>query len=285
MDYIKFESVINDALFADSRKKLLSSIAQYPENFVGLFRPTTPKAKIAQSLSQSYEIKFGYAFEKLVQLYLKENGCQLLPCSIVIEGDTKELDIHFRKGGVDYVVEQKIRDNHDSTKKVGQIDDFERKLVAVSKCYKKDVKGVMFFVDPGMSKNKKFYEQRLSEIAERHGFETCTAYGEEFFVMLGMESVWGEIIKHLIQWRRELPGFPKFNYDDNATESFEEIKDMRPGVFQKLFSNEEICQHILPILFPERKTLKMLVDYWDSKFLNTDVSVLVKRQIAKMEDQ
>ena len=40
---------------------------------------------------------------------------------------------------------------------------------------------------------------------------------------------------------------------------------MSPADFCKIFTHEEIGKHILPILFPEQKTLKMLVDYWACK--------------------
>ena len=264
MNYDQFSRLINRTVFSDSKVKLLQSIARQPENFVGLFRPTTPEVKIAQNLSQSHEIKFGYAFEELVRLYLKENGCQIFDSSIVIDGKRKDLDIYFRKDGKDYLVEQKTRDNHDSTKKRGQADDFEKKLVAVSDGGKKAVCGVLFFLDPGMSKNKIFYEERLPEITQRHGLETRLVYGGEFFNMLSLD-VWDEIEKYLIRWRAELPGFPEFNYDRNPEESFNEIKDMSPADFCKIFTHEEIGKHILPILFPEQKTLKMLVDYWACK--------------------
>ncbi len=71
MDYEKFSGIINRTVFSDSKMKLLHSIAMQPENFVGLFRPTKPEVKIAQNLSQSHEIKFGYAFEQLADLYLQ----------------------------------------------------------------------------------------------------------------------------------------------------------------------------------------------------------------------
>lgn len=284
MNYEQFARILNETVFADFKVKLLASIAQNPENFVGLFRPTKPDVKIAQNLSQSHEIKFGYAFEELARLYLVEHGCRMFDSSIVINGERKYLDIYFRKDGMDYLVEQKTRDNHDSTKKRGQADDFERKLVAVSDGGQKQVHGVLFFLDPGMSKNKKFYKERLSEIAALHGLETSVVYGGEFFKMLSLCGVWDEIVKHLIQWRQQLPGFPEFNCDRNAESTFAEIKDMKQADLSKLFANEEVGKYILPILFPERKTLKMLADYWAGKPKGARVCQLIKKRISEMEN-
>ncbi len=284
MDYETFVGIIHKAVFSDSKLKLLESIARQPENFIGLFRPTKPEVKIAQNLSQSQEIKFGYAFEQLVYKYLEANGCNMFPRSIVINGDKKDLDIYFRKDETNYFVEQKMRDNHDSTKKKGQADDFQEKLKVLNRDIK--VHGVIFFVDPGMSKNKKFYEERLAYIRNQYEFDVSIVYGKEFFNMLSLVNVWNEIEKYLTQWRTELPSFPEFNYDNHAEKSFNEIKDMTPSDIKKIFTNEEICKNILSILFPTGETLIMLADYWGD-FINrkkdgSKISQLIRKRVIEM---
>ncbi|MDR0820076.1 MAG: hypothetical protein LBN19_00865 [Endomicrobium sp.] len=84
---------------------------------MGLFRPTKPKAKILQNLLQSQEIKFGDAFEKLIELYLTENGFTILPKKISGEKINESLiiDQYFKIKEKIYFIEQKIRDDHDST--------------------------------------------------------------------------------------------------------------------------------------------------------------------------
>ena len=285
MDYKRFADTINSTVFSEFKVKLLQSIANHPSIYVGLFRPTRPEVKIAQNLSQSHQIKFGHALEQLVRLYLEENGCKMLPTSIDIGGEKKELDIHFRKGRKTYFVEQKIRDNHDSTKKRGQIDDFQKKLVALNGAGRR-VGGILFFVDPGMAQNKKFYTERLDAIKNQHGFEVAIVYGKEFFSMLSLGAVWDEIVQHLVKWRQGLPSFPEFDYDVRAEESFNEIKDMDWSDFQKLFTNDEVGKHILPILFPTGETLGMLADYWHNTLdpkRGREIARLIEKRKAEIE--
>jgi len=284
MEYERFRSIINQTVFAnDSKEELLVKIADSPQIFVGLFRPTTPEVKMAQYVSQSHEIKFGYAMEQFMNLYLEENGCEMFDSSIVIKGLTKNLDIFFRKGKVTYMVEQKTRDNHDSTKKRGQISDFKTKLETVSKQKKGELHGVLFFLDPGMKDNRKFYKQELAEITETLGIDTSLVYGGEFFELLSLGHVWDELVEHLRQWRQELPSFPEFNYDSEAEETFEEIKNIRASILYKLFSNKEVGDYILPILFPECKTLEMLADYRNDLYRKQSISQLIKERIKTIK--
>ncbi|GAB4433930.1 MAG: hypothetical protein OHK0040_04780 [bacterium] len=90
-------------------------------------------------------------------------------------------------------------------------------------------------------------------------------YGSELFDFLGHSNVWNEILEYLSLWRKEIPELPEINFDFNAEHTFQEIKDLNPSVFRKLFSNDELLEEIIPILFPEKKTLKLLKDYFKSK--------------------
>lgn len=284
MDYENFSDVLNKAVFSDSKVRLLRSIANSPNIYIGLFRPTKPAVKIAQNISQSHEIKFGYAFENLIRQYLSDSGCKMLPNNLTIDGEQKELDIHFRKDNEIFVVEQKIRDNHDSTKKKGQIDDFEKKLLFVSKNEKQKIHGILFFVDPGMSDNKPFYERELKRIDAEHGIKTHLLYGSQFFDTLSLGGIWSEIESHLTQWRTDLPGFPKFNYDENPEDSFNQINDLSRAELRKLFENEEIGKHILPIIFPKGRTLTLLANHCLSKGESyNNVLLLIKQRIDEIK--
>lgn len=51
MSYENFKDNLNKRLFEGSRKVLLENIADNPDRFIGLFRPTKPKTKIIQNLT------------------------------------------------------------------------------------------------------------------------------------------------------------------------------------------------------------------------------------------
>ena len=127
MNYNLFRQIFNETIFEKSKVDLLKKISESPSRYIGLFRPTKPKAKILQNLLQSHEIRFGDAFEHLIEKYLEIKGCELLIKKFTTnEGDKLNIDQCFRKENKRNFIEQKVRDDHDSTKKRGQIQNFEK---------------------------------------------------------------------------------------------------------------------------------------------------------------
>lgn len=136
VDYSEFKNVLNKKLFENGFADLLCKIADNPDRYIGLFRPTRAKTKLIQNITQSHEIKFGDALEVLVEIYFRKIGFELLPKRIVLDnGEVLSIDQLFRKGNTIYLIEQKVRDDHDSTKKKGQFSNFEDKYYWVSKLY------------------------------------------------------------------------------------------------------------------------------------------------------
>ena len=78
--------------------------------------------------------------------------------------------------------------------------------------------------------------------------ELC--YGSEFFDSIGMSNEWKEIVSHLTVWRENLPDMFDLNFD-STQEVFDEVKELKPLIWKKLFSREEIIQEIFPIIFPD----------------------------------
>jgi len=105
MNYDKFCQILNKHIFEGEKRELLKKIADRPERFIGLFRPTKPGAKILQHLLQSHEIRFGDAFEKLIEEILRECDFEILNKSIVGEnGDSLSLDQYFEGKGIYYII-------------------------------------------------------------------------------------------------------------------------------------------------------------------------------------
>jgi len=55
------------------------------------------------------------------------------------------------------------------------------------------------------------------------------------------------------------------NFDLNTESSFEEIKDLNPAYFRTLLYNDEIFIEIILTLFPQKKTLSLLLKYFEEK--------------------
>ncbi|NSW44221.1 MAG: restriction endonuclease [Bacteroidales bacterium] len=266
MRYNQFKQIFNETIFEKSKADLLEKIASSPSRYIGLFRPTKPKAKILQNLLQSHEIRFGDAFERVIEEYLRLKGCEILPKRFTnSEGDVLNIDQCFCKDRKIYFIEQKVRDDHDSTKKRGQILNFEKKLDIMLLNYsEEELIGIFYFIDPNLVKNKNFYETELEKMTKDYNVETQIFYGKTLFEYLGYADVWEEILEYLVKWKKEIPELPEINFDLDAQKTFEEIKDLKPLVFRKLLNNDKIFNEIILTLFPEKKTLKLLYEYYSS---------------------
>jgi Holliday junction resolvase-like predicted endonuclease len=267
MQYEEFKNIFNETIFEESKSVLIEKIAKYPNRYIGLFRPTKPKAKILQNLLQSHEIRFGDAFETLIEEYLREFGYEILEKRFVNSDDDElNLDQCFKASDTIYFVEQKIRDDHDSTKKRGQIANFEKKLSEmVDKYNESNLVGIFYFIDPDLQKNKNYYKAELEKMTRDYGVKLYLFYGKELFNFLNREITWDEILKYLEQWKAEIPDFPETNFDIDAENSFEEIKDLSPSLYRRIFQDDTLFNEIILTLFPEKKTLRLLLDYFRSK--------------------
>ncbi len=267
MEFNQFKKVFNETIFEKSKADLLEKISSSPTRYIGLFRPTKPKAKILQNLLQSHEIRFGDAFELIIEQYLKIKGCEILQKRFINEsGDVLNIDQCFRHEDKVYFIEQKVRDDHDSTKKRGQIENFEKKLdIMLSKYYEEELIGIFYFIDPDLVKNKNFYVAELQKMTNDYNVETQIFYGKSLFDYLGYSDIWEEILNYLDIWKKEIPDLPEINFDLDAQHTFYEIKNIKPLVFRKLFENEEIFKEIILTLFPNKTTLRLLHDYFLTK--------------------
>lgn len=280
MDYKKFCSILNKHIFEGEKRELLKNIAERPERFIGLFRPTKPGAKILQHILQSHEIRFGDAFEELIEEILRELNFSILNKSIIGEnGDFLSLDQYYEGKGMYYFIEQKVRDDHDSTKKRGQISNFETKLETLYKKHKDKLVGIMYFIDPDLSKNKNYYLPELKRLSEFYGIKTHLLYGKELFDYLGKSNLWGQILSWLKQWKNNLPEIPEIDFDKTPKESFEEIKELPIRHWRKLLENEKLwTEGIIKVVFRKGETLKLVLNYFEKQQINPykELSKLLK---------
>ena len=105
----------------------------------------------------------------------------------------------------------------------------------------------------------------MRKINKDYGVTLSLCYGKTFFDELKLPDVWEEIIQHLKKWKRELPETPEVNFDLEAEESFEEIKDITPSVYRKLLDNHELYNEIVLTIFPQKKVLQKLLTYFEAQ--------------------
>ncbi|MCL1935421.1 MAG: hypothetical protein FWF57_03465 [Defluviitaleaceae bacterium] len=292
----KFNEIVNKKIFENNLTKLLEKIAEYPDRYVGLFRPTKPYAKIIQNISQSYEIRFGDALEAIFEEWFNYKGFENLPKKIKTKTDENlniDLIFYSNKTNTIYMVEQKVRDDHDSTKKRGQYINFIKKYEIVEKLYKdKNITAIMWFVDDSLNKNKKYYESEIDkEILQKNTDKIKIVYGEDFFNIsdeLYKKSFWNEFIQMLEQWKVDIPNFPNVNFDDenNIQEVLKQISptEVSNTVWKKLFEDDRITNEIFPVIFPNGLAFKTYIEIYDSNNLRDEnTRNLMKRYIESIK--
>jgi Holliday junction resolvase-like predicted endonuclease len=267
MNYKKFSAILNKHILLNEKKEVLKSLANNPERFIGLFRPTKPRAKLLQYLLQSHEIRMGDALEEILEEIFKKLGYKTLNKNFSSNtGDNLLLDQFFTDGKKYFFIEQKIRDDHDSSKKRGQISNFETKLDSLYKNFSSNLVGIMFFIDPELSKNKNFYLNELKRLEDLYGVELHIFYGKQLFDYFKQPKLWDRLLSWLEKWKESLPELPEINFDSSPKKSFQEVKDLELRYWKKILSNEKLWeQGLMKVLFKDGTTLKLLKDYFSSK--------------------
>lgn len=190
----------------DFYSDLLETVIKNPARYCGLFRLSNARTKLIQNVTQSKEIKFGDLIEEITTEYLSRLGYKNFDKNLGYDsnGDELNVDQYFTDGTTIYMVEMKIRDDHDSTKKRGQYANFQKKIRLIKQRHpNKHIEASMWFVDDGLVKNKNYYKAQM----QAEHFMNCTLhlyYGGEFFHSLqGGDTAWEELIDILRHYRIE----------------------------------------------------------------------------------
>jgi hypothetical protein len=269
-----FEQILNSFLFVEERKALIERLIRYPERFTGLFRPSTPSEKILQNIIQSREIKFGDAFEKIIDQILNKSGYK--PLQKRLENDL-ECDHLFKSpdGRCMLLIEQKMRDDHDSTKRKGQFNNFEEKIRYVLSELKdgEHLYAIMYFVDPNQKKNKKYYRRRsdqfMEQIKQGKNISILILYGEELFNFIheNISSIcinWDTLISWLQQWKRQLSSrqVTQINWEtEDIISEMKELAQKSPELFSELASQKILWKEgVIQALFPTGSGLKAVCE-------------------------
>lgn len=250
---------VNKEKLVDLQKKIITEITK-PSNrnrFLSTFRLANSKDKLSQFFLTKNEIKLGDAFEEVTKAYLIENDFKVLNGRVLSqEGNFLDIDLYFKKNDIIYVLEQKIRDDHDTTKKAGQVSNLIRKYNSVVNLSGDNlVYTGFFFVDPLFVKNKLFYENSLSEITNNYK----VFYGKDLFDKLEISKSWVELISYFEDWKINNSISNVYNFDKTPDISHIALKSMSKVKLRNIFSNDDIVHFLSETLFPDGSTYKMLL--------------------------
>lgn len=243
--------------------KLLQTVIDNPNRYTGIFRLSNARTKMIQNVTQSREIRFGDFMEQIMTQYISKMGYINLDKTIHNNGNTLSFDQLFKKGNTIYIIEQKIRDDHDSTKKRGQYSNFKEKYMILSERYPDyTVVASMWFIDDSLQKNKRFY---LDEIEKKGiiGIERNIFYGGEIFASLfERPDVWEEICDYLVRNKKErdeeIINIPSFDTSEEMFNALDKLRRTDARRYNKLLSNHPNYIELRKELFPTGRNLNLL---------------------------
>jgi hypothetical protein len=288
--------VLNRHVFDEEKSYLINNVTDNYARFVGIFRSTTPRLKIIQNLLQSREIRFGDALEEIIGKIIADMGYINLEKNLAAEdGKRKRLncDQYFSTADFSqfFLVEQKVRDDHDSSKKSGQIENFERKLAILYKRHGSKLTGVMYFIDPSLAKNRRYYLDELSTtIHPKYNIDLWLCYNGELFEKLGRPAAWSTLEQALIEWRDTVRQDINLNYDLEPEATVAETQSVTLSTWLSFAKNDLLWTNgVVKCLFPtgeglqaitidlERRFEKVLTEQKQRKAFELTVSLLKHR--------
>ena len=249
-NYNDFAKELSDKIKSDENfyYELLITVIKSPQRYTGIFRVSNANTKLLQNVTQSREIKFGDFMEELITWYINAMGYENIDKNM---SSALLADQLFRREGVIYLIEQKIRDDHDSTKKKGK-----------SKYHDCIINAVMWFIDDGLKKNRNYYrEQAALDSETAHEINIHIMYGGELFTeIFDRPDVWEEICEHLtrnkLERSKEKLDIPDFDTSKEMLEALRRLKREKPSLYEKLLHSPEYEQ-LRTELFPTRKNFNL----------------------------
>ena len=258
-NYDNFTRELNERIKSDDEffYELLITVIKNPERYTGIFRVSNARTKLIQNVTQSREIKFGGFMEDIITQYISAMGYENLSKKI---SDELEADQLFVMNEKICLIEQKIRDDHDSTKKRGQYDNFSKKYTALKGKYPgHEVTAVMWFIDDSLKKNRRYYTEH-AESESLRGVSIHIIYGGELFTeIFGRPDVWEEICAHLSRNKsersREILTVPDFDTSPEILTALRRLKTENARLYSKLLSSRPEYIQLRAELFPSRENL------------------------------
>ena len=286
MEKEQLEEILNRRVFSEAKLGLLKSITENPDRFIGIFRSTTPQLKVVQNLLQSREIRFGDAMEEVMSRLFQEMDFIILPKFLgVSEEENMSCDHYFRNESstLYYLIEQKMRDDHDSSKKRGQFGNFRNKVEHLLKSHGSQLVGIMYFIDPSLEKNKKYYRENIQNTVEKLGIKVHLFYNGELFEYFGKLHIWNQLIADLRSWRDRLGGELDFDFDKDPASSIRDLASVSLGMWARLISNENLWSGgVISTLFPQGYTLLLQRDIFQQTIIDANTKDTERRKLSQI---
>ena len=266
MQYSDFKNMLKTEVFGqDLNYQILKTVIENPQRYIGIFRVTSAKTKLIQNITQSCEIKFGDFIEDILTVCLSDMGYENLSKALGRdeEGNLLSADQVFKNGPNVVLIEQKVRDDHDSTKKRGQYTNFIKKVKKLKMLYPNVmIHGIMWFSDDLLKKNKKYYLEQMQNNTDLT-VQLKVFYGKELFLRYFENlNCWNELVEHLTQYRNEecrnILNVPDLDTSIEIRNALLEMRQNEPNLIRKLLSNKDEYIKLRAEFFPTAYNLRDL---------------------------
>jgi hypothetical protein len=276
VNFDALNQIMESYIPANFIKSTLEKLADSPERLVGILHANSFELGSITSFGISRNNSFGNALEKIFRKIVENNGWdskitsyKLSDHEIIISGKTSiSVDHVFCKGGTVVFIEQKIRDDHDTSKWSGQWNNFKDKLESLVKIYSdKEVVGVMWMIDSSLTRNKENYKRSIESLTDNYQNKALLVYGNEIDdVFNKFEDTKGEyynlLYSFIEQWYEKneiIPNdkIPEVNFDKYPDEVLKVFNSMSKKKLLKLFSNEVVIKEVFPVIFPNKQAIKV----------------------------
>lgn len=269
-----FSSINDEERKKEIALKCIEVITKQPECILGFLRFQSFKQKMLQLLTQSYEIKTG---DMLEVFFTKLIGSEYtnLDKNITDPDDTnikKKCDQLFEREDEIILIEHKIRDNHDSTKKSGQAANFEQKVQILHKKFpEKRIKSYEWFIDEQFTKNKNYYENGIEEfnLKSIDYNQSYLVYGRELIDEFFEQDTWDNFVEAYLTVKLSYitnisVSMDSYDFDNDPDEIVYNNLIKKRGSVIKLFFDEEFIE-VRETLFPDKVMVEKIYDYHNSK--------------------
>lgn len=290
MNQIEFDKLIDEVVAPNNMiPYVIQKMVKSPELLTGFKKINTFSLRLYASFGQANNIKYGNILEAYFQKTLEDMGWELLPRDYALkeeeikfynnDSDKVNVDIVAKKNEKLIFIEQKILDNHDSTKKIGQLRNFQEKASVIYRNYQcLDIYGFEWFIDDSQRKNGANWIVHNKTYIEDNPY-----YSEKLYVLYGKEleqklttltginhnGLLEKFDQQMKNWHLSHgKDLPELVFDKLPMDVLDELKKYSFASVYKMFTNKDLIEQIFPIVFPNNQVYKAYYAYLTS--LNSD---------------
>lgn len=253
MEYSKYKEIFDQYFVLSDVTSFVKGLVKDNTSFKRLTTPFNIKPFIDRLQSHyliSINIKFGDALEAIVKQYLIEKGVSFLDRNFVPQHDCDQI---FQFNNKIFLIEQKIRDDHDSSKKRGQVNNYLTKKQVIKEKSQECI-CCSWFIDPDFTKNKNYYLTEIPSDELYYGKEIEYFFKEKVFHDNKCDGFFQELLNNIIKYKNSFSPF-------QTTSLYIDYRDFSITELFRLLQSKSYHQEIAQVFFNGHIPFKEISQY------------------------